>query len=135
LAAIILAAVEDLFFLARIEETARRTGMSVEAVNPGKLCQELQSHPGREVGAILLDLNCRSVSAVELLNALKTEPSTHGIPVVGFVSHVQGDLIAAARAAGCNTVLARSAFTERLPELLGKIHRGELKASDSRPAE
>ncbi|HEV2177998.1 MAG TPA: response regulator [Terriglobia bacterium] len=121
MASIILAAVEDLFFLARIQETARRTGVGVEAVNPATLGQELQVHPGREVSAIILDLNCRFVSAVELLRALKTAPSTRGIPVVGFVSHVQGDLIAAARSAGCDTVLARSAFTAQLPELLTRL--------------
>lgn len=121
MAAIILAAVDDLFFLARIQETARRTGVSVEAVNPGKLCPELQGHPERDVRAIILDLNCESCSAVDLVRALKFDGSTRAIPVVGFVSHVQGDLIAAARAAGCDTVLARSAFTEQLPSLLAKL--------------
>jgi hypothetical protein len=40
-------------------------------------------------------------------------------PTVGFGSHVDRDLLEAARAAGCNQVLARSAFFSRLHELLG----------------
>jgi hypothetical protein len=44
---------------------------------------------------------------------------TIGAPVVGFASHVDRDLLRAARAAGCPTVLARSAFFAQLPALLG----------------
>jgi hypothetical protein len=39
-------------------------------------------------------------------------------PTVGFASHVDRELIAAARVAGCGEVLARSAFFSRLPQLL-----------------
>jgi hypothetical protein len=40
------------------------------------------------------------------------------IPSIGFASHVDRDLIAAAHAARCDQVLARSAFFGRLGELL-----------------
>jgi hypothetical protein len=40
-------------------------------------------------------------------------------PTVGFGSHVDKDLLAAAHAAGCDQVLARSAFFGRLRSLLG----------------
>ena len=39
--------------------------------------------------------------------------------VVGFANHTERELMDAARAAGCDTVLARSAFFARLGELLG----------------
>jgi len=42
-----------------------------------------------------------------------------GARVIGFGSHVDTDLLAAARLAGCEEVLARSAFFSRLDELLG----------------
>jgi hypothetical protein len=41
-----------------------------------------------------------------------------GIPTVGFASHVQTDVIEAARRAGVGEVLARSAFTQKLAEIL-----------------
>jgi hypothetical protein len=41
-----------------------------------------------------------------------------GAPTVGFASHVDRELIAAARVAGCGEVLTRSAFFSRLPRLL-----------------
>lgn len=45
--------------------------------------------------------------------------SALGVRVIGFGSHVDTDTLAAARAAGCDQVLARSAFFGRLGELLG----------------
>jgi hypothetical protein len=42
-----------------------------------------------------------------------------GVTVVGFGSHVDRDLLAAARAAGCERVLTRSAFFAGIAELLG----------------
>jgi len=39
-------------------------------------------------------------------------------PVIGFANHTERELMDAARAAGCTTVLARSAFFSRVSELL-----------------
>ena len=52
--------------------------------------------------------------------ALDTVAAAHGrgARVIGFGSHVEVELLAAARAAGCDQVLARSAFFARLPEVL-----------------
>ncbi len=44
--------------------------------------------------------------------------ATLGGPVIGFANHTERDLMDSARAAGCTTVLARSAFFSRLSELL-----------------
>jgi hypothetical protein len=43
------------------------------------------------------------------------------VQVMGFLSHVQTDLAAAAHEAGCDFVLARSAFAQQLPQLLVKL--------------
>jgi len=45
--------------------------------------------------------------------------SLAGTRVVGFANHTSRDVMAAARAAGCEQVLARSEFFARLDELLG----------------
>jgi hypothetical protein len=42
------------------------------------------------------------------------------VPTVGFLSHVQRDLAVAAREAGCDRVMARSAFTKDLPTILSE---------------
>ncbi len=114
----LLAVVDDLFFLAKIQETARRVGVQVEQIDPRKAQARASQSP---VGAVLLDLNHRSGAALEVVKSLKGDASTRHFPVIGFVSHVQGDLVAAARAAGCDQVLARSAFSAQLPQLLEKL--------------
>jgi len=111
----LLAVVDDILFLSKIQETAKHLGVAVEAVGiadlPKRAIEDVPS-------ALILDLNHRSGKALEVLRGLKSEAKTKDVPVIGFVSHVQSELIAAARAAGCDQVLARSAFASQLPSLL-----------------
>ena len=71
--------------------------------------------------ALIVDLNHRSGKALEVLRTLQSDLKTKDIAVIGFVSHVQTDLMAAARDAGCDLVLARSAFVSQLPSLLQRF--------------
>lgn len=107
--------VEDLLFLSKIEQTAQMVGVPIEAVPPSQAEERARD---ASMSGLIVDLNHRSGRALELVKALKCSPATKGIPIVGFLSHVQGDLAAAARAAGCDLVLARSAMARKLPELL-----------------
>jgi CheY-like chemotaxis protein len=75
-----------------------------------------------EVGArvpklIVVDLNARSnpLGAIERVRASGPE-----IPLIGFLSHVQVDLVAQARAAGCADVMPRSKFTQNLATILAR---------------
>jgi CheY-like chemotaxis protein len=114
----ILAIVDDLFFLAKIQQTARLVGATVEPVAPGKAVERARQIPVR---AAFLDLNLRSGSALETLRAIKGDAKTRATRVIGFISHVQTDLATAAREAGCDTVMPRSTFTRRLPDLLREL--------------
>jgi DNA-binding NarL/FixJ family response regulator len=124
LAETILAIVDDLFFLSKIQQTAKLLGVTVEPVAPTKLAERAAQIPVR---AVILDLNHRSGLALEILGAIKADAKIGATQVIGFLSHVQTDLAAAARAAGCEVVLARSTFSQKLPELLrelaGKVER------------
>jgi CheY-like chemotaxis protein len=115
LAETLLAVVDDLFFLSKIQQTAKLLGVRVEAVTPGKLAERTAQSPVR---GVILDLNHRSGSALDALRAIKADAKIGPTPVVGFLSHVQTDLAAAAREAGCDFVLARSTLSQKLPELL-----------------
>jgi hypothetical protein len=50
---------------------------------------------------------------------MKADPALAPVPTVGYASHVQTDVINAARQAGVGEVMARSAFTQHLAEILG----------------
>jgi CheY-like chemotaxis protein len=112
----VLVAVEDLLFRSKISETAERVG--VEAAfprNPEKLLDALRASPP---DLLVVDLNSARFEPLELLRAVKSDSALRGVITVGFLSHVQGDLALAAREAGCNRVMARSAFVENLPRVL-----------------
>ena len=111
----ILAVVDDLFFLSKIQQTAANVGIEVRPAQPGDLEGLIAQVVPK---GLIIDLNHRSGKALEVLRYLKSGVTTKDIPVVGFVSHVQSEVIAAARDAGCDRVLARSAFTAQLPALL-----------------
>jgi PleD family two-component response regulator len=112
----VLAAVEDLLFRSKISETASSLG--IEAAfprNPRRLLDALRDSPP---DLLVLDLNSARFEPLTLLRDVRSEEATRDIPTVGFLSHVQKDLAIAAREAGCDRVVARSAFTKDLPRIL-----------------
>jgi CheY-like chemotaxis protein len=108
----VVALMDDLFFQMKLAETAKHLGVEVKvATTVEALLSLLDSAPK----LLIVDLNSRSqpIAAIERLRAAK-----NGVRVVGFLSHVQTDLAAQARAAGCDEVMARSAFTQNLAAIL-----------------
>ena len=59
-----------------------------------------------------------NIDAAFYQTALKADDRTRAVPVVGFYSHVETALRRSALEAGIDEALPRSAFTQRLPELL-----------------
>ena len=112
----VLGAVEDLLFKSKISETASTLG--IEAAfprSPKKLLDALRESPP---DLLVLDLNSARFEPLTLLREVKSEEATRNVSTVGFLSHVQKDLAVAAREAGCDRVVARSAFTRDLPKIL-----------------
>jgi len=116
----ILAVLEDLMFTVKINDIARRTGLDVEFVKSEKDVLDKAKHKPL---LIILDLNSNSVQPLKLIHQLKSHDETKGISLIGYVSHVQGELKQKAHDAGCDMVLARSAFSTNLPMIL-KRHAG-----------
>jgi DNA-binding NarL/FixJ family response regulator len=115
--------VDDLFFAVKIRETARQGGLSVDVVGATQFQAALDKRVAEgALQGVIVDLN--SPAALEVIGRLKHEARTHSFPIIGFVSHVATNVIAAARAAGCDEVLARSAFTKRLPQILHGLVQG-----------
>jgi CheY-like chemotaxis protein len=112
----ILAIVDDLMFVSKIRTAASQGGVAVAFArsSAGALAEMRKSAPS----LVILDLNNPRTDPLGTVNAMKADPELASIPTVGYVSHVQTDVIEAARAAGVEEVLARSAFSERLPAIL-----------------
>ncbi|MCC7498700.1 MAG: response regulator [Bryobacterales bacterium] len=116
----ILAAVDDLFFSVKIGDTAKRAGMSVEFVKSDK---DLLDKAKEKPTLIIVDLNFAAVQPIKVIGKLKANTETKPISLIGFLSHIQAELKQKAIEAGCNMVLAKSAFSSNLPQIL-KRHGG-----------
>ena len=112
----VLAAVEDLLFRSKISETA--TSLGIEAAFPRDPRRLLEVLRGSPPDLLVLDLNSARFEPLALLRSVRSEEATREVATVGFLSHVQKDLAVAAREAGCDRVVARSAFTRELPQIL-----------------
>jgi len=114
----IFAFIEDLFFMAKIQETARKLNVKVEFVKSDKdLMEKIQQNGEEKPSLIIFDLNNAGVKPLTLIPKLKSKLKK-GTSIIGFLSHVQGDLKQKAHEVGCDMVLPRSAFSQNLPQLL-----------------
>ncbi len=114
----IFAFIEDLFFMAKIQETARKLNVKVEFVKSDKeMMEKVQQNGEEKPSLIIFDLNNAAVKPLTLIPKLKSKLKK-GTSIIGFLSHVQGDLKQKAHEVGCDMVLPRSAFSQNLPQLL-----------------
>ena len=111
--------VEDLFFFAKINESARKLGIKVAFVKnePETIAKIVEAPEDGKPSLIVFDLNNAAAKPMTLIPKLKTKLKK-GTAIIGFLSHLQGDLKAKAVEAGCDVVMPRSAFSQNLPNLL-----------------
>jgi CheY-like chemotaxis protein len=124
--------IEDLFFLAKIQEAARKVGVKVAFVKADKdIVSRLADVPeASRPSLIVFDLNNVGAKPLTLIPRLKSKMK-RGTSVIGFLSHLQGDLKAKAMEAGCDMVMPRSAFSQNLPNLLRRHGLDELEAAEA----
>jgi len=104
-------------FTSKIKTTAGQLGVAVtfaRSADAARAALESATPPT----LVILDLNNARVDPLGLAASIKSTPALASIPTIGYVSHVQTDLIEAARRAGVGDVIARSAFVAQLPEIL-----------------
>jgi hypothetical protein len=110
--------IEDLFFLAKIQETARKVGVKVAFVKADKdIVSKLSGDENERPSLIVFDLNNANAKPLTLIPKIRTKLKK-GTSIIGFLSHLQGDLKVKATEAGCDMVMPRSAFSQNLPNLL-----------------
>ncbi len=108
----VVALMDDLFFQMKVAETAKHLGVEFKVAASGDVLATMLEPPTK---LIIVDLNAKSepVATIARLRATQTQ-----LPIVSFLSHVQVDLAAQAKAAGSTEVLPRSAFTQNLARIL-----------------
>jgi CheY-like chemotaxis protein len=112
----ILAVLDDLMFTSKIKTSASHLGVTIAFARSADAA--LAAMTSTPPSLVILDLNNVRADPLGLVASMRANPALAAIPTVGFVSHVQTDLINAARAAGVGEVMARSAFVTQLGEIL-----------------
>jgi len=109
----VVALMDDLFFQMKVAETAKHLGVELKVATNGDALLTLLEPPPQ---LVIVDLNARSqpIQAIERVRA-----GQNSVRMVAFLSHVQTELAAQARAAGCDEVMPRSSFTQNLAAILG----------------
>jgi CheY-like chemotaxis protein len=112
----VLAAVDDLLFSSKIRATAKAAGVDVTFARSRS--EVLEQARLLQPALIVFDLNSAKIEPIHAIAALKADPALARLRTLGFVSHVDTSVINAARAAGADEVLARSAFAGQLADIL-----------------
>lgn len=111
--------IEDLFFLAKIQETAKKLGIKVGFLKNEKdtVAKFVDAPEEERPSLIVFDLNNANAKPLTLIPKLRAKLKK-GTSIIGFLSHLQGDLKVKAVEAGCDMVMPRSAFSQNLPSLM-----------------
>jgi CheY-like chemotaxis protein len=125
----IFALVDDLFFVAKIQEVSRKLNVKVEFVKTDKDIAEKTENVEEKPSLIIVDLNSNGIKPLPVITKMRSKYKK-ATSIVGFVSHVQGDLKVKAQEAGCDVVMPRSAFSQNLVSILRR-HGAEDEAEDN----
>jgi PleD family two-component response regulator len=117
----ILAVLDDLMFSSKIKTAANQLGVPLVFArsSAAALAEMRKDHPS----LVIFDLNNPRTDPLGIVAAMHADADLAPIPTVGYVSHVDTEVIAAARRAGVTEVLARSAFTMQLADILTRTAR------------
>jgi CheY-like chemotaxis protein len=112
----VVAVVDDLFFGARLQETARRLPVDLAFARSPEDAMALTK--ARRPALVIVDLQSEACRPLETIRRIKEDPDLRATPILGYFAHVREDVRTAATEAGCDDLLPRSAFSARLTEIL-----------------
>ncbi|HEX3727581.1 MAG TPA: hypothetical protein VHV08_15110 [Pirellulales bacterium] len=110
----VLALISDLFTQSHVAAAASRTNVPVEfALSVDRLLSKASEGP---VQLVILDLSHPDLDPADLVARLRAiaRPAS----ITAFGPHVHRDRLAAAQAAGCDTVISRGQFHAEADEIL-----------------
>ena len=112
----VVCVVDDLIFSIKISTAAKHLGADIYFERSRE--KILQTVREKQPTLVIFDLNSAKLAPIDMIAAMKGEPALSSIRTLGYVSHVDSETIDRARSAGIDQVLARSAFSEKLGEIL-----------------
>jgi len=106
--------IDDMIFATKIASTGSAVGICVATVKTAEAVTRAMAES--RVSLLIVDLGSTGDEAFAAIDAAVAHASRPR--VVAFVSHVDIDMANRARSAGADEVLARSKFSQALPQLL-----------------
>lgn len=117
---LILALIPDLMFGVRVRDVLRQLGYQALVVEERNAALAAL-RPG--LGLLIVDLRAEVDGWRELVAAAKA--SAPPPKILAFGSHVDIERQQAARDAGCDRVIANSAFAAKLPQIVERMLKGQ----------
>jgi len=112
----VIAVVKDLFFVARIRETARLVGTPLDfARAPEEVAPALAAGPA---DLVILDLTTNGWDYDVVLDAI--ERATPRVPVLGFTTHALARLTQPLHGR-CERVVTKETLTQELPQVAAQV--------------
>jgi CheY-like chemotaxis protein len=130
----IFAFIEDLFFVAKLNELQKKLGVKVEFAKTAEPILERGEDdvPEDERPAlVIMDLNNNNIKPLTLAPKIRSK-FKKSISIVGFLNHLQGDLKVKALEAGFDMVVPRSAFSQNLPNMIRR-YGSDTEENDQQP--
>jgi CheY-like chemotaxis protein len=105
----------DLIFSSRVAQAARSAGVAFRiASNTQEVLEQVAQSPSPRL--LILDLSAPDCDVQRIMAATRNLPSPP--TVVAYASHVLGPLLEKARQGGCDLVLTRGQFVNRMDQLV-----------------
>jgi hypothetical protein len=127
--------IEDLFVTAKITEAARKLGVKIAFIKGEKddIARITDAPEGERANLVILDLNNANAKPLTVIPKIRAKLKK-SVAIVGFLSHLQGDLKAKAVEAGCDSVMPRAAFSQGLVGMLRRYGlEEEPELNDAQP--
>jgi CheY-like chemotaxis protein len=107
---------DNLLFSSSVTAGLKRLGYAPLLLDDARTAAERAA--SARPAALLVNLGSLRWDGTDLVRSLKAEPALAGVPVIGFTGHTEVARIEAARAAGCDHVVANSAIAGDLASVL-----------------
>lgn len=105
---------QDLLFTTKVTGTGQAVGATVRVAPSLDRVKQLA---GDTTNLVIIDLSSPPNTSADELKELRSSLAP-SIQLMAYGSHVEVDKLAAAHAAGCDPVMARSSFVQQLPAIL-----------------
>jgi CheY-like chemotaxis protein len=113
----ILVVVDDLFFLTKIQTTLKHLGLAGQVMTQRVTLQDYV-RTAVTPALVIVDLTLRTDDAVAVINAIRATDSGTPMAILAFGAHVAVETQQQALQAGADRVVAKSTFSQHLPELI-----------------